>query len=159
MPKKKTRIDSATLRNDVHEARLLILAAIAKVQPHLIRLTPEERASLLRPLTGFTEKAPALLRAAKDHPQLAAVVDFDTEAVEEDLANVEILRELAEPVREFNQDVNDTILVSRDEAYSDCLAFHAVARTAAQRDPALRAAVDPLAPLFARPTRRGNDEG
>lgn len=159
MPKTNTRIDSDALRNDVREATQLVRAAIAKLKPHLIRLTPEERASLVKPRTGFTEKAPALLRSAEEHPQIAAAVDFDTEAVQEDLDNVETLSAIAEPVRAFAQDLADTLLLSRDEAYTACLELHAVARTAARRDPSLQGMVDALTPLFVRPGRRNGGEG
>lgn len=159
MPKQNTRIDSETLRADVRVAAEHIRAAIAALKPHLVRLTAEERAALLKPVTGFAEKVPALLRAAETHPELAAAVDFDAEAVQEDLDNVEILNAIAEPLRDLAQDVADTILRSRDEAYTECLTLHAVARTAARRDPALQGVVDALASLFSRKASRSAREG
>src|SRR5262249_40197885 len=96
---------------------------------------------------GFPDAGRSLARAAVQHPEIAAVSGFESDAVVEDLDNVDVLAPLVEKVAELAQTLADTKLAWLAEAGGPSLAPYLVAKV--KRSGALRTVIDPLAAIFA----------
>ena len=153
-----TRIKTADLEVAVTKAVNKIDEAMALLAPFLVLITDDERAATPRTRDGFPDASPALGRAIADHPKIADAADYNSEAVEEDLANAKVLAPLGEKLVEITQRVADSKLVWLAEAYVPSLTAYGVAKVVAKTNAALRTVIAPLAAIFA--TRRGkqNDE-
>ena len=149
-----TRVDTKKLKAAIDKAVDHIQQAKAALDPYLGALTDDERASLAHPPTAFSVAGRALARAAVDHPEVAAVSGYDSDAVIEDLDNTAALAPLLERLSELTRLVGDTRLTWLSEAWVPSLALYAVAKVKARTDGAIRALVDPLAGVFAAPRRR-----
>lgn len=151
-----TRIDTDELKVAVDKARKKVEEALQILDPHLVRLTDKERATTLRARDGFIPAARTLVRESAHHPQLAAAVDFDAEAVTEDLDNVEVLGSIENLSEKLHQLVADSRLRWLAEAYQPSLQLYGVAKVAAKQDGALRTIVDAMAEIF---PGRGKGQG
>lgn len=157
---KYTRVDTKKLQVAIAEATQHLDKARDALAAYTVVMTDEERAGIPRPPGNFGEAGRALARGAVDKPELAAVVDFDSEAVVEDLDNAASLAQVTEKVAEIQQQIADTRLQWLAEAWVPSLALYAVAKVRAKSDGALRTIVEPLANVFAarRATPRGRKE-
>lgn len=79
---------------------------------------------------------------------------FDAAAVNEDAANVKVIAPLAVQTAELAQQVADAELAWTGEALSAALTVNRVANALLEVNPALRAIVDTLAPLFSGRRRK-----
>jgi hypothetical protein len=149
---KYTRVDTKKLIVALEKAVDHIVQAKTLLKPFLSDITEEERGSLAHPPTKFPAAGRTLARAADDHPDVAAVSEFDAEAVVEDLDNAEALSAVLEKLTELTRQVSDTRLLWLSEAWVPSLALYAVAKVRARTNGAIRTIVDPLAEVFA--TRR-----
>ena len=147
-----TRIDSAKLKTAVAKAEKKVDEALAELASLLVVMTDADRASVPRTLDGFGPAARQFAQAMKRHPDIAAAVNYDREAVIEDLDNADTLTALAARVGELQRRLADSKLEWLAEAWSPSLAAYAVAQAAARSDGALRDLIAPLAAVFA--TRR-----
>lgn len=154
-----TRVDKKKLQAALLQAMQSLDKAKDALAPFVEVMTNEDRATLIRPPTSFPEAGRALARAAAEKPELAAVVDFDSEAVVEDLDNVAALAPITEKIGEIQQLIADTRLQWLAEAWVPSLALYAVAKVRSKADGGLRTIVDPLANVFAaRRARTKKDE-
>jgi hypothetical protein len=122
------------------------------LQPLLVLLTSEERSSLPKPPDGFPDAARRLAAAMVNHPEIAAVTEFDAEALVEDLDNVAALEQLATSLDNLQALLTDSRLAWLAEAYAPSLALYGVAKIRARLDAKLEQSIAPLAEVFA--TRR-----
>lgn len=148
-----SRIDTKALASATAEARQHIEQALALLAPYTPIVTSEERRATLRPGEGFTSAAKALCRASVEHPLLSAAVNFSSEAVQEDLDNVELLAPLVEKLTELSQRLSDSKLIWLAEAYLPCLALYSAAKSQSKQNGALRNVVSPIAQIFAGRSR------
>lgn len=144
-----TRVDAKKLKAAVEKAMGHLDQAKAALNPYVANLTDDQRGSLAHPRASFPAAGRTLARAAIDHPEVAAVSDFDAEAVVEDLDNAEALAPVLEKLNELNRLVADTRLLWLSEAWVPSLALYAVAKVKAKTNGAIRTIVDPLAEVFA----------
>ena len=149
-----TRVDTKKLTAAVAKAVNHLQEAKTALEPFIEVLTDAERASLAHPPTAFAAAGRTLARAAADHPEVAAVSEFDSEAVLEDLDNVLVLAPALEKLVELSRLVGDTRLLWLAQAWAPSLALYAVAKVKAKTNGALRTIVDPLAAVFSGPGRR-----
>lgn len=149
-----TRVDTKKLKAAIDKAVDHLQQAQAALAPYLEPMTEAERKSLAHPPTTFPNAGRTLARAAADHPEVAAVSDFDAEAVVEDLDNAGALAPVAEKLAELDRLVSDTHTRWLAEAWSPSLALYAVAKVKAKTNGAIRTIVEPLAAVFATPGRR-----
>ena len=149
-----TRIDTKKLTAAVAKAAAKIEEAEALLGPYLVTLTDKERASTLRPRDGFPDAGRAFARAISAHPEVGQAVAYDGAAVVEDLDNVQALAPLQETLARFVQRASDSKLAWLAEAYGPSLAAYAVAKVRAQKDGALRAAIEPLEAMLATGRRK-----
>lgn len=144
-----TRVDTKKLRAAIEKAVSHIDQAKAALQPFLANMTDEQKGTLAHPRAAFPAAGRTLARAAVEHPEVAAVSEFDAEAVVEDLDNAEALAPVVEKLSELTRLVGDTRLLWLSEAYVPSLALYAVAKVKAKTNGAIRTIVDPLAEVFA----------
>jgi hypothetical protein len=149
-----TRIDTSTFSKAVLDALAHVEQAMALLAPYLVIITAEERKAALKPGEGFSLTAKSLCRASREHTPLSAAANFNPEAVEEDLANVEVLAPLAERIGELAQRVADSKLVWLAEAYGPSLALYSLAKTMGKQNGALRNLLAPMAQIFSSPRAR-----
>lgn len=145
---------TAKLHAAAEKAAGYIQQAEQALKPFLTVMTDAERGTLAHPLSAFPPAGRTLARAAADHPEVAAVSEFDAEAVVEDLDNVEALAPVIEKLNQLQRLVADTRLLWLSEAWVPSLALYAVAKVKAKTNGALRSIVDPLAAVFSTPRRR-----
>lgn len=151
-----TRIDTKKLKAAIEQAERKVDEAKKILAPYLVILTDKERAEMPRARDKFEPAGRQLARAIPEHAKIAAAVDFDAEAVIEDLDNVAALSPLAEKTAELTQQIADSKLTWLAEAWSPSLAVYAVAKAGARVDGKLRTLIEPLAAIFA--TRRARRE-
>lgn len=144
-----TRVDTKKLKAAIEKAVSHVDQAKAALSPYLSTMTDAERNSLAHPRAAFPPAGRTLARAAVDHPEVAAVSDFDAEAVVEDLDNAEALAPVLEKLSELTRLVGDTRLLWLSEAWVPSLALYAVAKVKAKANGAIRTVVEPLADVFA----------
>jgi hypothetical protein len=82
------------------------------------------------------------------HPELATAVNYDPEAVTEDLDNVATLQSLLTELGELKRRIDDTVLLWSAEAYQQSLQAYGAARALERSQPELRQVVAPLAGLY-----------
>ena len=150
-----TRVDPKKLIAAVEKAADHLEQAEKALKPYLAILTDAERTTTPRAPNAFPDAGRTLARAAAKHPEVAAVADFDSEAVNEDLDNAAALAPILEKLEHLSSLVNDTRLTWLSEAWVPSLALYAVAKVKAKTDGALRAVVEPLAAVFATRRSRG----
>ncbi len=143
-----TRLEHKKLVTAVDKAEGKIDEALAIVSSVLVHLTNEHRQGLLRPPTTFPKAGYALSRVMVEHKDVAALTEFDPEAVTEDLDNAASLDSLEQKLERFSQLVADSRLLWLAEAYVPSLGAYNVAKVAAKNDPALSEVIKPLAAVF-----------
>ena len=144
-----TRLDTAKLKLASAKAEKKLEEALDELRPFLVILHEKERAKIPRTRDGFDAATRSLTRGIKDHPNVIAATEFDSEAVLEDLDNVEAIRPLLEKVTELHQQLADSQLVWRAEAWTPSLLAYGVAKVLSKTNAALRSVVDPIAAIFA----------
>jgi hypothetical protein len=149
-----TRVQTAALTQAIAEAERKVGEAIEVLKPFLVVLTDSERDTTPRARAGFPDAGRQLAEAAARWPALAETVGYDVEAVVEDLDNAEAIAPFAERVEQLARRLADSRATWLAEAWLPSLAVYASAKVGAARDPALRALVDPLAPVFGGRRRR-----
>ncbi|WP_437998194.1 hypothetical protein WMF26_48000 [Sorangium sp. So ce185] len=153
-----TRIDTAELELATAKARKKIDEAFALLAPYLVVLNESERAAMPRAREGFEQATRSLCRAMTEHTAVAAAAGFSSDAVLEDLNNLDVIRPLFERVEELWQRLADSRLAWSAEAWSPSLVAYGVAKAASEVNPALRTVTAPLAKIFATRRARGGDE-
>ncbi len=157
-----TRLDTNKLKVAIDKADKKLDEVFAILEPVLAVLTDEDRASLLRPREGFPAGGRRLARESRNHPDLVKAVDFDADAVVEDLDNVDVLARIEGRAEKLHRLVADSRLRWLHEAYQPSLLLYGMAKIGAKMDGSLRALVDSLAHLFppgGRRTRKNPDDG
>jgi hypothetical protein len=113
-------IDSAAKKfNEGHEL----------LSPYLLQLSQEERQTLFKmgdKSLAFVEKAEEL---AKTNPQFCPSY-FDAKGLRIDLSDAVNLRPLANRLQQIHRDVEDTMIVSGNEAITQALSFYSVVKQA-----------------------------
>lgn len=117
--------------SDLAEIREAIELLSAKLGPHLVNLSPQDRVEL--PKMG--DKTLAFVRkaheyGAKNRELAPSYLDFD--ALETDLGAVELLRDLAQRLHPLNEAIDDSLLLSGSEAYQGALLFYGSVKAAAK---------------------------
>jgi hypothetical protein len=121
-------------------------------------LNDAERASMPRAREGFEQATKSLCRAMVEHPAVATAAGFDSEAVIEDLNNLDVIRPVFERVEELRLRLADSRLAWSAEAWSPSLVAYGVAKAASEANPALRTVTAPLTRIFATRRARGAEE-
>jgi len=155
---KYTRIDTEELKTAAAKAAKKIDEATTILAPFLVVISEQERASTPRAREGFPDAGRKLSRAIVDHPKIAAASEYDGEAVNEDLDNVEALSPVVEKLAELTRRVTDSKLVWLAEAWVPSLTAYGVAKVAAKANAALRTVIAPLAEIFATARSKKVDE-
>jgi hypothetical protein len=100
------------------------------LHPLLLQLSQEERQTLFKmgdKSLAFVEKAEEL---AKTNPQFCPSY-FDAEALRIDLSDAVKLRPIVNRLQQIQRDVEDTMMVSGNEAITQALSFYSVVKHAA----------------------------
>jgi hypothetical protein len=100
------------------------------LHPYLLQLSQEDRQTLFKmgdKSLAFVEKAEEL---AKTNPQFCPSY-FDAESLRIDLSDAVNLRPLANRLQQIQRDVEDTMMVSGNEAITQALSFYGVVKQAA----------------------------
>jgi hypothetical protein len=143
-----TRVDTDELRAVTERAERSLKDVLSRLAPFLVLLNEDDRRAILRTPTAFPEGGRQFARAMAAHPELATVVNYDPEAVTEDLDNVATLQSLLTELGELKRRIDDTILLWSAEAYQQSLQAYGAARALERSQPALRQVVEPLAGLY-----------
>jgi hypothetical protein len=101
------------------------------LRPFLLQLSQEERQTLFKmgdKSLAFVEKAEEL---SKTNPQFCPSY-FDAEGLRIDLSDAVNLRPLANRLQQIQRDVEDTMMVSGNEAITQALSFYSVVKQAAR---------------------------
>lgn len=146
---KLTRLNSTEFQTAIDKATQHIQEAFDILAPYLVILTEDERRSMPRARDGFLQAGSDLSHAMTQHPKVAAVTAYDSEAIQEDLRNVAILSPLFGRVEELSRRLSDSRLTWLAEAWIPSLAAYAVAKVVARQDGALRQLITPLSRIFA----------
>jgi len=99
------------------------------LHPYLLQLSQEERQTLFKmgdKSLAFVEKAEEL---ATTNPQFCPSY-FDAEALRIDLSDAVKLRPVVNRLQQIQRDVEDTMMVSGNEAITQALSFYSVVRQA-----------------------------
>jgi hypothetical protein len=100
------------------------------LQPFLLQLSQEERQALFKmgdKSLAFVEKTVEL---SKTNPQFCSSY-FDAEGLRIDLSDAVNLRPVANRLQQIQRDVEDTMMISGNEAITQSLSFYSVVRQAA----------------------------
>jgi hypothetical protein len=100
------------------------------LHPFLLQLSQEERQMLFKmgdKSLAFVEKAEEL---AKINPQFCPSY-FDAEGLQIDLSDAVKLRPVVNRLQQIQRDVEDTMMISGNEAITQALSFYSVVRQAA----------------------------
>ena len=143
-----TRVNTAELKAAVEKAGKKMQEALDLMEPYFVALTVADRAAMARTRDAFPDGARKLVRAAAKRKALADSVNFDGEAVTEDLDNAALLAPLEEKVSLVQQRVADSRLTWLAEAQQPSLVLYGVAQVAARKDGELQELVDSLADVF-----------
>jgi hypothetical protein len=143
-----TRTDTQKLSHALTTAQAKLDEAIQILDGALVHLTEAQRASLLRAPRDFPRAGRSLARVMLDHPNVAALTEFDSDSVVEDLENVALLDPIEEKSAHISQLIADSRLLWLAEAYSPSLSAYAVAKAVAKKDARLAEVIRPLATIF-----------
>lgn len=113
-----------------------------------LRLNAEMRKTMTRPSKAFPQAARKLAQASLDHPELAAAVKYDRDAVLEDVQVAEALQPVQQELAEMAQLVSDAILLSLHEAFVPSAGLYSVARAVAPHNAQAEEVVTALKPVF-----------
>lgn len=143
-----TRIGTKKLAATLTKVQAKLDEAAALLDPLLVHLTEQQRGSLLRAPKAFPKAGYTLARLMVDHPNVAALTEFDSEAVVEDLDNTVLLDPIEEKAAHISQLIADSRLLWLAEAYAPSLGAYGVAKAAAKKDARLADVIKPLAEIF-----------
>lgn len=145
-----TRVDSKKLAAAI--AR--VVAALRKADEELdaltVLLTPAARSSLIKPRDGFAAVARAIARS-RDLDDLKAAVGYDSDAVLEDVANVDTISEVEALLAKLKQRLDDSSLLWLSEALGMTLELYGVAKPRARVNAAVAKAIEPLVEHLSSP--------
>lgn len=150
-----TRVDAKKLLAAVTKAVALVIQADEAVAEVLVLLTSNGRGSLPKPRDGF-EAAAKKVALSPDLGDLKKISGYESDAVLEDLANVEIADRLTAPIAKLAQRVIDSNLLWVAEAYGMSMDLYKYAQVSAKTDAVIAKAIEPLAehlslPRFKKP--------
>jgi hypothetical protein len=154
-----SRKDNKKVVRAVTAATAKLQEAVSILEPVLELLSPDQRENIARVRNSFPAAARQLAAAAPNHPEMVAAVDYDAEAVIEDLDNVDALKPLDAPLGRINQMVADSRLHWQAEAYVPSLELYGVAKVRARRDGDLAQTIKPMAEAFATLRKGGGGGG
>jgi hypothetical protein len=106
---------------------------VTLLEPYIINLTPMERKSLFKmgdKSLAFNEKA---FEYAKSNPSYAPVY-MDMVKYEADMYGATSVRTLLLTVKQLEQGLSDTVMVSGGEAFNQSLIFYNAVKQAARQD-------------------------
>lgn len=146
-----TRVDAKKFRQMVTESLKDLGAVEARIARHVGLLTPDERKRLVKGKPDVLDAAPMLVARAPRHPAIAAVADFDAEAVTEDLSNLAALLDLEQKVEEIQRRLADARLAWEAEVMVPTLAFYGAAGHPARTDAELAITIKPLRAALSTP--------
>jgi len=117
---------------DLKDCKAAIAVLKAKLMPHLLTLTPEERQEL--PKMG--EKTASFVDKGTDYvqkyPELGPVY-LDILALLEDMATVRVTRDLIQDLEPLVQALYDTLMAAGSEAYQGVLIYYNTSREAVKQ--------------------------
>jgi hypothetical protein len=146
----QTRVPTPQLLAAAAETEQHLLRAIEALKPFTVELTDDERLGTIRTRAGLPTAARALIHAMGDHPNLAQMIQFDGEAVAEDLDNTAALEPVRVRLEILARLVADSQLTWHAEAFQSTLAAYRVAKAAWQETSDTAAAECSLTARFAR---------
>jgi hypothetical protein len=125
----KNQISFSIPEADLAEIKSAIATLQEKLLPHLVKLSPEERQELLKmgdKTIAFVQKS---LEHCKSNPDLVPpFVNVNELAV--DLAAVETIRNIYQPMLQITNALSDTMAFSGSEALSASLIFYSSVKNA-----------------------------
>ncbi|MFO0648077.1 MAG: hypothetical protein U0326_17695 [Polyangiales bacterium] len=145
-----TRVDTKKLTAAIARVVGALRQADEALDDLTVLLTPAARSSLLKPRDGFAAAARTLAKSG-DLDDLKAAVGYESEAVLEDLANVEALDEVETLLAKIKQRVDDSSLLWLSEAYGMTLELYGVAKARAKVDARVAKAIEALVAHLASP--------
>ncbi len=145
-----TRVDSKKLIAAVAKALSHLQQADDSVDEVLVLLTGQARSTLPKPKDGFEAAARAVAKNP-DLDGLKEVAEYDSEAVLEDLANVDAIASLGTALDKLQQRLSDSRLLWLAEAFGMSLSLYGIAKSKARSDAVIAKAIEPLAAFFATP--------
>ncbi len=129
----KNRVSLNIPESDLAEIRTCIATLREKLLPHLVFISPEERQEMLKmgdKTIGFVQKS---LEYCRSNPDLVPPY-INLAELEVDVAAVEILRSLYQPVSQIYEGLSDTMSLSGSESYATCLMFYSGVKNAKKQD-------------------------
>jgi hypothetical protein len=145
-----TRVDSKKLAAAVAKVLAALKQADESLDELTVILTPQERTDIPKPKDGFETVARAVANNA-DLSELKLTVGYESDAVLEDLANVELVDALTPPLAKLGQRVTDSRLVWLGEALGMNLELYGVAKARAKHDATIAHAIEPLVTHLSTP--------
>ncbi len=134
------------IEKKLNQASNTVKAAHEKMNDMLHPLTPDARADTPRARSGVLEKVPDLV-AALEHTGLH-LADVDVRAMQANAEHAEALVPLANALRCWLDDVEDTILHSSGLAWRDVLVVYRVLAGLAETDAAVNKLLAPMTEEF-----------
>jgi len=129
----KNRISLNIPESDLAEIRSCINTLQEKLLPHLAFLSPEERQEMLKmgdKTIGFVQKS---LEYCRSNPDLVPPY-IDLAELEVDVAAIEILRSLYQPISQFHDGLSDTMTLCGSESFATCLMFYGGVKNAKRQN-------------------------
>ena len=134
----------------IAQAKDLANQLTALLSPYVDALTPEERISILKMGDKTIDFVIKALEYVKTNPQFAPAY-LNVEGLNTDVAAVNGLTEIEQPVKSLAMQLDDTIMVAGSEAYTAALTFYNSVKEAAKRNvPGAKAIADDLKVRFER---------
>lgn len=146
MPKK--HVAHAEVKRVVEEATELLGQVEDLLEPYLVLLTEKERKKIPKPRDGFEKAGRALARAVKGFPKVADVSGCNPVELVDNLDSAKAMAPLAERTAALSRRIADARLTWLAAAWLPALTAYGIAKVLSKTDAALRAVVDPLAPVF-----------
>ena len=119
----KNQISFSIPESDLAEINAALATLEAKLQPHLVKLTPEERQDLLKmgdKTVAFVQKT---LEYCQTNPDLVpSFIDLDELAI--DVAAIQTIRAIYRPMSQMTNALGDTMSLSGSESFGTCLMFY-----------------------------------
>lgn len=129
----KNQISFKISETDLTEIKASIANLQEKLLPHLAFLSPEERQDMLKmgdKTIGFVQKS---LEYCQSNPDLVPPY-IDVAELKVDVAAIETLRSLFQPISQMYDGLSDTMALSGSESFATCLMFYGGVKNAKRQD-------------------------
>lgn len=149
-----SRVDSDKFKAAIKTAETKLSESLKALEPFMVMLNEDDRRYILRPRSGFVNIARKIESILSEHPEIGKTVDVTSDALTEDLNNLDAMTVIFEKVERLTQMLADTKLKWTAEAYHQALPVYHVAKLRAKSDGQMANRLEEIAEFFS--TKRGN---